>query len=103
LTHSLALFPPFDTSGDGLDSAADGFLNEVRGKFGFLTELVVQSVSCSRVGRDTLSVGVGGPTEFSSTVGTMKELPGGFVEVIAALVGSDEFDRCGTPDLHISN
>ena len=38
-----------------------------------------------------------------STVGTVKELPGGVVEVVAALVGNDEFDRCGTPDLHISD
>jgi hypothetical protein len=97
------LLPPFDTSSDGLNSAADGLLNEVRGKFGFLAELVVQSVPCSRVGRDTLSVGVVGPTELSSTVGTMKELPRRFVEVIAALVGNDEFDRCGTPDPHISD
>jgi len=32
----------------------------------------------------------------------VKELPGRFVEVVAVLVGDDEFDRCGTPDLHIS-
>jgi hypothetical protein len=97
------LLPPFDTSGDGLDSAADGFLNEVRGKFGFVAEVVIERVSCSRVGRDALSVGAVGPTELGSTVGTMKELPRGFVEVIAALVGNDEFDRCGTPDLYISD
>jgi len=33
----------------------------------------------------------------------MKELPRGFVEVIAALAGNDKFDRCGTPDLYISD
>jgi hypothetical protein len=31
----------------------------------------------------------------------VKELPGGFVEVVAVLVGSDEFDRCGTPAVYI--
>jgi hypothetical protein len=33
----------------------------------------------------------------------MKELPSGFVEVVAALIGNDEFDRRGTPDVHISD
>jgi len=33
----------------------------------------------------------------------VKELPGRFVEVVAVLVGDDEFDGCGTPDLHISD
>ena len=73
-------------------------MDEVRGKFGFLTELVVQSVSCGCVGRDTFSVRVVGPTELSSTVSTVKELPGGVVEVVAALDGNDEFERCGTTD-----
>jgi len=86
-----------------LDSAADGFLNEVRGEFGFLTELIVQSVSCGCVGRDTLTVGVIGPTELGSTVSAVKELASGFVEVVAALVGNDQFDGCGTSDLHISD
>jgi len=86
-----------------LDSAADGFLNEVRGEFGFLTELIVQSVSCGCVGRDTLTVGVIGPTELGSTVSAVKELASGFVEVVAALVGNDQFDGYGTSDLHISD
>lgn len=76
-------------------------MNKGRGKIGVFTELVVQSVSCSRVGRDTLSGGVVGPTELS-TVGMIKELPRGFVEVIAALVGNGEFDRRGTSNLCIS-
>jgi len=84
------VLPPFDTSSDGLDSAADGFLNEVGNVIGFLTEFIVERVSCGRVGRDALGVGVVGPTELGSTVSTVKELPGGVVEVVAALVGNDE-------------
>jgi len=78
-------------------------LHEVRGEFGFLAEFVVQSVSCGRVRCNALGVGVVGPTELSSTVGAVTELPGGFVEVVAALVGNREFDGCGTSDLYNSD
>ena len=78
-------------------------MDEIRGKFGFLAEFIVERVSCGRVGRDALGIGVAGPTELSSTVSAVKELPGGFVEVVAVLVGDDEFDRCGTSDPHISD
>jgi hypothetical protein len=64
--------------------------------------VVVERVSRGRVGGDTLGVGGVGPTELGGTVGAVKELPGGFVEVVAVLVGNDEFDRCGTPALYIS-
>ncbi len=57
LAHSLLLFPPLDASFDGVDSASDGFLNEV----------------CVTA------------------------------EVVAVLVGNDEFDRRGTPELYISD
>jgi hypothetical protein len=30
-------------------------------------------------------------------------LLGGFVEVVAVLVGNNEFDRCGASDLHVSD
>jgi hypothetical protein len=58
-----------------------------------------------RVGGDALGVGgVGvGPTKLGRTVGAVKELPGGFVDVVAVLVGNDEFDRRGTPELYISD
>jgi len=101
LAHSLPVFPPFDAPFDSLNGASDSFLNEVRGKFGFVAEVLVESVSCSCVGRDAFGVGVVGPTELSSTVGAVKELPGRFVEVVAVLVGNDEFDWGGTPDLNI--
>ena len=64
--------------------------------------VIVERVSRGRVGGDTLGVGGVGPTELGGTVGAVKELPGGFVEVVAVLVGNDEFDRCGTPALYIS-
>ena len=64
--------------------------------------VVVERVSRGRVGGDTLGVGGVGPTELGGTVVAGKELPGGFVEVVAVLVGNDEFDRCGTPALYIS-
>jgi hypothetical protein len=91
------LFPPFDTSFDGVDSASDGFLDEVCCEVCSTAEVVVERVSRGRVGGDALDVGGVGPTEFGGTVGAVKELPGGFVEVVAVLVGNDEFDRCGTP------
>jgi len=97
------LLPPFDTPFDGSNGTTDGFLNKVCSEFGFLTEFIIERVSCGRIGRDALSVGVVGPTELGRTVGAVKELPGGFVEVIAALVGNDEFDGCGTSDLHVSD
>jgi hypothetical protein len=97
------LFPPFDASFDGLDSAADGFLDEVRSKACFVAEFVVESLSCSRISRDIFGVGVVGPAELSGTVGTVKELSSRFVEVVAALVGNDKFDGRGTSDLHISD
>lgn len=103
LTHPFLVLPPFDASFDGLDGASDGFLNEVRGEVGFVAEFVVECVSRGRVGRDTLSVGFVGSTELGGTVGAVKELPSGFVEVIASFIGNDEFDGCSTPDLHISD
>ena len=63
--------------------------------------VIVERVSRGRVGGDALGVGGVGPTELGGTVGAVKELPGGFVEVVAVLVGNDEFDRCGTPALYI--
>ena len=78
-------------------------MNEVGSESGFLTEFIVERVPCGRVGRDALGVGVVGPTELGSTVSAVKELPGGVVEVVTAFVGNDEFDGCGTSDLHISD
>jgi hypothetical protein len=86
-----------------LHSAADSFLNEVGSEIGFLAEFIVERVSCSCVGCDALGVGVVRPTVLCSTVGAVKELSGGFVEVVAALVGNGEFDRCSTPDLYVSD
>ena len=78
-------------------------MNEVRGKLGLLTELVVKRLPCGCVGGDALGVGAVGPTELGGTVGAVTELPGGFVEVVASLVGNDEFDGGRTSDLYISD
>jgi len=86
-----------------MHGASDSFLDEVRSEVGFVAEFIVESVPSGRVDCDTLSVGAVRPTELGSAVGAVKELPGGFVEVVAALVRNNEFDRCGTPDLHISD
>ena len=102
LAHPLAMFRPFDTPLDRVDSALDGLLNEIRSEVGFLTVFRVEHVPCSCVGRDTLCVREVRPTELGSTVGTVKELLGGFVEILTSLVGDDELDSCGTPDLNIS-
>jgi len=103
LTHSLPFFPPFDASFDGLDATSNRLLNEVGGEIGFLTELVVERVPCGCVGRNALGIGAVGPAELGGAVGAVKELPGGFVEVVASLVGDGEFDRGSTSDLYISD
>lgn len=85
-----------------MDTAPNSFQNEVRGEIGFVTKFVVERIPCGCVRRDALGVGAVGLTEPSGTVGAVTELLGGFVEVVASLVGDDEFDKSGTSDLHIS-
>jgi hypothetical protein len=78
-------------------------LNEVRGEVSLLAEFLIERIPCSCVGRDALCVRNVRPTELGSTVGAVKELASGFVEIIPSLVGNDKLDRRGTADLHISD
>ena len=85
-----------------LHGASDSLLNEVSGEVGFLSEFLVERVSCRRIRGDAVRVRLVVPTEFGGTVRAVKELSGGFVEVVAVLIGNDEFDRRSSAYLHVS-
>ncbi len=67
---------------------------------GFVAERVVQRSLRFGLRCHAVVVVIVIPTEFSSTIRTVQELFFSCVEVIAALIGNDEFDGCGATNLH---
>jgi hypothetical protein len=57
-----------------LDGTSDGFLDEVRGEFSFLSQFLIERIPCGRVRRNAVRVGALVPTELGGTVRTVKEL-----------------------------
>lgn len=66
-------------------------------------EVAAKRVSCGRVRRNAVRVGVVVPTELGGTVRAVKELSSGFVEVVAVLIRNDEFNQCGSTHLYVSD
>jgi len=71
-------------------------LNEVGGEISFLPQLRIECISRGRIRSDAVHVRTVVPTELGGTIRTVEELLSGCVEIVAALIGNDEFDRCSS-------